>query len=95
LADKLQGISNTQVPKQQSKVRDDLEDQQQRLNLVRETFAKYPMIAALKQAIAICGNDPAWARVRPPLVELTAEQAKTLFSEVKAIGFRMGLSEKS
>ena len=29
------------------------------------------MIAAIKQAIAIYANDPEWARVRPPLVELT------------------------
>jgi 4-hydroxy-tetrahydrodipicolinate synthase len=57
----------------------DAEDQQTKLNVVREVFGgKYPMIAALKQAIAIYRNDPAWAKVRPPLVELTAEQAKTL-----------------
>ena len=30
------------------------------------------MISALKQGIAIYANDPAWAKVRPPLVELTA-----------------------
>jgi 4-hydroxy-tetrahydrodipicolinate synthase len=70
--------------------RADLEDQQARLNVVREVFSrKYPMIAALKQAIAIYRNDPAWAKVRPPLVELTAEQAKTLDAELKAISFTM------
>jgi 4-hydroxy-tetrahydrodipicolinate synthase len=64
----------------------DLEGQQAKLNLVRELFGKkYPMIAALKQAIAIHANDPAWRAVRPPLVELTAEQAKTLAAELKAI----------
>jgi 4-hydroxy-tetrahydrodipicolinate synthase len=46
------------------------------------------MIAALKQAIAIFRNDPEWSRVRPPLVELTPEQAKTLAAELRAIGFR-------
>ena len=50
---------------------------------------KYPMISALKQAIAIYANDPAWRTVRPPLVELTAEQAKTLAAELKTIGFTM------
>jgi 4-hydroxy-tetrahydrodipicolinate synthase len=70
-------------------VRTDLEDQQAKLNIGREAFAKYPMIAALKQAIAIYENDPAWAKVRPPLVELTAEQAKTLAAELNAIGFTM------
>jgi 4-hydroxy-tetrahydrodipicolinate synthase len=47
------------------------------------------MIGALKQGIAIYANDPAWAKVRPPLVELTAEQAKTLAAELKAISFTM------
>jgi 4-hydroxy-tetrahydrodipicolinate synthase len=68
----------------------DADEQQAKLNLVRDLFGrKYPMIAALKQAIAIYTNDPAWAKVRPPLVELTAEQAKSLFSELKAISFTM------
>jgi 4-hydroxy-tetrahydrodipicolinate synthase len=70
-----------------------LEDQQQsKLNVVREAFSsrKFPsMIAALKQAIAIYTDDPAWRTVRPPLVELTPEQAKTLAAELKAIGFTM------
>jgi len=47
------------------------------------------MIAALKQALAIYANDPAWRTVRPPLVELTPEQAKTLAEELKAISFTM------
>jgi len=47
------------------------------------------MIAALKQAIAIYADDPAWAKVRPPLIELTPEQAKTLAAELKAISFTM------
>jgi 4-hydroxy-tetrahydrodipicolinate synthase len=47
------------------------------------------MIAALKQAIAIYADDPAWAKVRPPLVELTPEQGKTLAAELRAIGFEM------
>ena len=68
----------------------DADDQQAKLNVVRDVFAeKYPMISALKQAIAIYANDPAWRTVRPPLVELTAEQAKTLTAELKAISFTM------
>jgi 4-hydroxy-tetrahydrodipicolinate synthase len=47
------------------------------------------MIAALKQAIAIYANDPEWGRVRPPLVELTADQANLLAEDLKAIGFAM------
>jgi len=43
----------------------------------------------LKQALAIYTDDPAWAKVRPPLIELTSEQGKTLAAELKAIGFTM------
>ena len=71
--------------------RPDLEGLQSRLNVVRAVFSnrEFPsMIAALKQAIAIYTDDPAWAKVRPPLVELTSEQAKTLTAELSVIGFR-------
>jgi 4-hydroxy-tetrahydrodipicolinate synthase len=68
----------------------DADDQQEKLNVIRDAFGKkYPLISALKQAIAIYANDPAWAKVRPPLVELTAEQAMTLATELKAISFTM------
>ena len=59
---------------------DDADQQQEKLNVVRQVFSnrKFPsMIAALKQAIAIYADDPAWRTVRPPLVEFTPEQAKT------------------
>jgi 4-hydroxy-tetrahydrodipicolinate synthase len=67
---------------------------QSRLNLVRDVFAlkSWPsMIAAVKQAIAIYRNDPEWSRVRPPLVELTAEQAKLLAERLAAIDFAMSM----
>jgi 4-hydroxy-tetrahydrodipicolinate synthase len=71
---------------------DDADQQQSKLNVVRGVFSnrKFPsMIAALKQAIAIYADDPAWAKVRPPLIELTPEQAKALAGELKAISFTM------
>jgi 4-hydroxy-tetrahydrodipicolinate synthase len=70
----------------------DLKPQQDRLNLVREVFSntKFPsMIAALKQTISIYAKDPEWARVRPPLLALTNQQAKLLAAELKAVGFAM------
>jgi 4-hydroxy-tetrahydrodipicolinate synthase len=84
----------------------DLEPQQARLNVVRNVFSsrKFPsMIAALKQAIAIYANDAEWARVRPPLVELTTAQAKLLaaelnrangMSEIEGKATRVGASER-
>ena len=77
---------------------DDADQQQSKLNVVRQAFSnrKFPsMIAALKQAIAIYTDDPAWAKVRPPLVQLTDEQARTLAAELKAISFEMELKRKN
>ena len=68
----------------------DLKALQSDLDVVREVFSsrKFPsMIAALKQAIAIYRKDPEWERVRPPLVELTREQAQMLATELSAIHF--------
>jgi 4-hydroxy-tetrahydrodipicolinate synthase len=76
----------------------DADELQAKLNVVRAVFSnrKFPsMIAALKQAIAIYADDPAWAKVRPPLVELTPEQAKALAAELKAISFEMELKRKN
>jgi 4-hydroxy-tetrahydrodipicolinate synthase len=76
----------------------DADQQQSKLNVAREVFGsrKFPsMIAALKQAIAIYADDPAWAKVRPPLFELTPEQANTLRAELKAISFEMELKRKN
>jgi 4-hydroxy-tetrahydrodipicolinate synthase len=68
----------------------DADDQQAKLNIIRDTFGKkYPMISALKQAIAIYADDPAWAKVRPPLLELSPERTKTFAAELKAISFTM------
>jgi 4-hydroxy-tetrahydrodipicolinate synthase len=71
---------------------DDAEQQQTQLNVVRDVLnsKRFPsLIAALKQAIAIYGNDPEWSRVRPPLIELTTDQVKLLAADLKAIGFAM------
>ena len=64
--------------------------------MVREVFARksWPsMIAALKQAIAIYGNDPEWARVRPPLAGFTTEQARKLAAELEKIEFIINVVE--
>src|SRR5205085_5402232 len=60
---------------------DDADQQQAKLNVVRQVFGsrKFPsMIAAMKQALAIYRNDSGWSRVRPPLMDLTPEEAKLL-----------------
>ena len=68
---------------------EDADDQQARLDIVRAIFAKYPMIPALKAAIAHYGSDVSWNTVRPPLVELSAEQSTQLLSDLESVGFAM------
>ncbi len=67
----------------------DADVQQARLDEIRGTFAKFPMIPALKAAIAHYGGDPAWTTVRPPLVELTLDQSKALVTELDQRAFTM------
>ena len=67
----------------------DADAQQARLDEIRGVFQKFPMIPALKAAIAHYGNDAPWATVRPPLVALTSAQAKALVTELDPKTFAM------
>jgi len=67
----------------------DADAQQARLDVIRGIFAKFPMIPALKAAIAHYGGEAPWATVRPPLVPLTAEGARALVSELDQNMFTM------
>ena len=62
---------------------------QANLDQVRGIFAKYQMIAGMKTAVAHYTKDSEWLRVRPPLMQLSAEQQAKLLSELKAINFSM------
>ncbi len=67
----------------------DADTQQTNLNVIRGIFARFPMIPALKAAIAHYGGDQAWMTVRPPLVDLNDEQKAALIRELDAAGFSM------
>jgi 4-hydroxy-tetrahydrodipicolinate synthase len=67
----------------------DADAQQDALNAIRLVFQKYPMIPALKQAIAHWSGDPGWAKVRPPLVELSTDQAAALIAALEQNRFQM------
>jgi 4-hydroxy-tetrahydrodipicolinate synthase len=67
----------------------DADTQQARLDVIRGVFQKFPMIPALKSAIAHHGGDAGWATVRPPLVALTAAQANALAAELDQQRFAM------
>ncbi len=67
----------------------DADAQQAKLDATRAIFAKFPMIPALKAAIAHYSSDPEWTVVRPPLVELTPAQREELARNLNAAGFAM------
>ena len=67
----------------------DADQQQARLDEIRGVFAKFPMIPALKAAIAHYGGDASWGTVRPPLVDLTPASTKALVAELDQTNFTM------
>ena len=68
---------------------EDADEQQAALNAVRAVFQQFPMIAALKAAIAHCGGDPEWSVLRPPLVELDDRERVSLIKALEEVGFNM------
>ena len=67
----------------------DADPQQTALDVVRGAFQKYPMIPAMKAAVAHYGHMTGWKTVRPPLVELDGQQEQALLASLEAIGFQM------
>lgn len=59
------------------------------ITATRLVFQQFPMIAALKSAIAHWCLDPGWAAVRPPLTELSATQTAALVTALGERGFAM------
>ncbi|MEY3776103.1 MAG: hypothetical protein RIR83_127 [Pseudomonadota bacterium] len=62
---------------------------QAQLDQVRATFAKYPMIPAMKAAAARFTHAPDWVNVCPPLVPLDAHLQEKLYADLDAIHFTM------
>lgn len=72
----------------------DADQKQAALDAVRATFAKHPMIAAMKSAVSRYAMDPAWNNLLPPLVSLGEDAQKSLYADLDALGFAMpGLSK--
>ena len=67
----------------------DAELQQNRVNKIRNIFQRYPMIPALKEAIALQSGDKEWSRVRAPLIPISKNQSDALRDELKAASFVM------
>ena len=56
------------------------------VNAVRATLQRQPLIPAVKHVVAEFRDDPAWARVRPPLVELDPAAGEALMADIEAAG---------
>ena len=67
----------------------DADQRQAALDQVRSVFAQYQMIAGMKTAVAHFSKDPEWLRVRPPLMQLSADQQAKLLGELQKINFSM------
>jgi len=67
----------------------DADQRQMDLDQVRSIFAQYQMIAGMKTAVAHYSKDSEWLRVRPPLMQLSADQQAKLLGELEKINFSM------
>ena len=67
----------------------DADEQQKKLDVTRAQFGAYVMISAMKAAIASQSGNEDWAVVRPPLVELGADQRAALDKSLAGIDFVM------
>ena len=65
----------------------DADAKQARLDTVRKIFGQFPMIPAMKRAIAHWTHDDEWSRVRPPLVDLDSTASRRLIDELTAVQF--------
>lgn len=68
---------------------DGAEEQQDKLNLLRNIAGQSSMLPALKAVLSYYRNDPVWMNLRPPLMQLNDQQLKTLLSELKKIKFSL------
>ncbi|MGH6901045.1 MAG: dihydrodipicolinate synthase family protein, partial [Geminicoccaceae bacterium] len=68
----------------------DIEAQQEQLNAVRKVLQLRPMIPVMKHLLADARSDPAWRRVRPPLLPLSEVEARALASELAGLGWHIG-----
>lgn len=55
----------------------------------RLALQKYPPIPALKEIMAAARKQPSWKRLRPPLVNLAAQDAEKLLEDVREMGLEL------
>lgn len=68
---------------------DQADAQQAEITEVRQAIQAFPMIPALKAIIASYHNDPVWQTMRPPLIDLDAEQTTKLLATLQTHDFAL------
>ena len=68
---------------------DGADAQQAALNRTRAAFQAFPLIAAMKAVLADKSGDAGWSHLRPPLVELDAQQSRQLVRTLDDLGFEV------
>jgi 4-hydroxy-tetrahydrodipicolinate synthase len=68
---------------------DDADAQQKALDDIRSTVMAYPMIPALKATVAEFSGEEQWRTVRPPLVNLGADESAALAAALREKDFKM------
>lgn len=66
---------------------DDADRYQEALSAIRLTTQKYPLVEALKEAVARRTGDDNWRTLRPPLMPLDPAVADEFWSDLTAAGF--------
>jgi len=56
---------------------------------IRQILQRYALIPAMKQMIADAKGDPSWSRLRPPLMTLSAADAKALAADLQTLDFSL------
>ena len=64
--------------------------QQEVINGTRSIIQKTPMVPTLKYLTSLRLKDPAWTRLRPPMVNLSEDQGRQSASELQAAGLDLG-----
>jgi 4-hydroxy-tetrahydrodipicolinate synthase len=64
--------------------------QQERLAALRRLLETWPQISAMKELLCEQQGEPAWRRVRPPLLPLAAAEAAALAAAAAELGFVPG-----
>jgi len=72
----------------------DADKLQAEITALRKAIQAFPMIPALKALIAHYRQDPGWAKLRPPLIELPAAEAeKAIRTLADAHGFKLDFAK--